>query len=90
MRLQPGAGRAALTLLEQLAGREDAPPEIRAPALVLLRLLAGETSLDLSGLPPKLAGAVRAPSNLQEEKWEFGVIRRSERAKSRSDTFNII
>ena len=40
-------------LLEQLAKQEDAPPEIQNLAHVLLQLLAGQTSLDLSGLPPR-------------------------------------
>ncbi len=50
--------------LEQLATQEDAPPEYQALARVLLRLLAGETSPDLSGLPPELAGAVRRAFDL--------------------------
>jgi hypothetical protein len=45
--------------LEQLANQEDAPPEYQSLGRVLLRLLAGETSPDLSGLPPELGGAVR-------------------------------
>ena len=46
-------------ILEQLASNADAPPEIQALAHVLLQLLAGETSPDLSGLPPELVEAVR-------------------------------
>jgi hypothetical protein len=52
--------------LEGLAGQEDAPPELRILGRVLLQLLAGETSPDLSGLPPELARAVGAAFDLAE------------------------
>jgi hypothetical protein len=55
----PKLHRQLSPFLEQLATEQDAPPEYQALARVLLRLLAGETSPDVSGLPPELAGAVR-------------------------------
>jgi tetratricopeptide (TPR) repeat protein len=53
-------------LLEGLADQEDVPPELRILGRVLLQLLAGETSPDLSGLPPELAGAAGAAFDLTE------------------------
>ncbi len=55
----PGLGEQLFRLTRTLASDPNAPPAVRALGNVLNRILCGERDLDLSGLPPELADAVR-------------------------------
>ena len=53
-----GLGAQLFEAMRQMGGDRNSPPELRALAQALLRVLIGDRNPSLDGLPPELAAAV--------------------------------